>query len=201
MTSLQRRNFIVAVRRWALPATLAGCLALLCGCLNPEFLNAKSGGLYPLAPGDQPFVLVTVINDTQATIDTQIVVDEGRPSPTTYLFTDLDPQSRVAGTLILYPFLRMALGNLDNPFLGGTVATFQNGLTVEVPSGLPALVAGVDFKEGDTIFFHLIGDPNVPAAIRTSAGVLDGSTQVGPFRREDTFAVVKYLLLLGVVGP
>jgi hypothetical protein len=175
-------------------------LSLLSGCLNPAFLNSRSGGLYPTAPGDQPFVLATVINDTQATIDVRILVDEGRPTPTSYLFTDLDPQSRLAGTLIPFPFLRIAVGDLDNPFGAGTVATFQNGLTVQVPSGMPAMIAGVDFKEGDTIFFHFVGDPRAPSAIRTSAGILDGSSQVGPFGRADTFETVKLLLLLNYGG-
>src|SRR5688500_14989155 len=84
---------------------LVGCSSLMTGCLNPNMLNSTAGGLYPLAPGDQPFVLATVINDTQATIDVQILVDEGRSTPTPYFFNDLDPQSRTAGTLIPFPFL------------------------------------------------------------------------------------------------
>jgi hypothetical protein len=88
------------------------------------------------------------------------------------------------------------LGDLDNPFATQIVATLPNGLTVQVPTEQPALVAGQDFKEGDTILFHFIGDPRVPSAIRLSVGVLDGESQVGPFSRADTFETVKLLLAL-----
>ncbi len=176
-------------------------MLLSLGCLNPNLVNSTTGRLYPLAPGDQPFVLATVINDTLATVDLQINVDEGRSTPSSYFFTDLDPLSRTAGTLVPYPFLRIAIGNLDNPFAPSIVGTFPDGLTIQVPFGQPALVAGQDLKKGDTIIFHLVADTRSPTAIHVDTGVLDGSTQQGPFSREDTFAVARLLLLTnGLAG-
>lgn len=173
---------------------LAALLSL--SCINPNLVNETRGGLYPLAPGDQPFVLVTMINDTTATIDVQLLVDEGRLQPTTYTFTNFEPGIRTEGVLLPYPFLRVALGNLDNPFAPSIAATLPTGLTVQVPFGQTALVAGRDFDRGDTIIFQFVADSRSPSAIRVATGLVDGETQEGPFTRADTFQTITALLLL-----
>lgn len=191
MTSIRERSLLVV--------TALACLPLV-SCLNPEVFNSASGGLYPIAPGDQPFVLVEVINETTADIDFTISVDEGRVTPKTYVFSDISPLTRDAGVLLPYPFLRLALGDLENPFAPAITATLPDGLTVQVPSMQYALQAGVNFKQGDTVIYHVVSDARSPAAITISAAVIDGSTQTGPFSRADTFQTVRQLLLLNGVS-
>ena len=184
------------LRSWLVGLGGAALLAAGSGCLNPELVNVTTGGLYPTAPGDTDMVAVTIINDTSATIDLQVLMDDGRLTPQTFFFTDLDPGTRTAGVLLPYPFLRVAIGNLENPFDPAIVATFPDtGLTIQVPSGQPALVAGRDFKSGDAIIYQIVNDVRTPTGIRVDVGVVDGSTQRGPFTRADTFEVVRLLLL------
>lgn len=183
-------------RIWRLVVSASLCMVLASGCLNPDVFNSTAGGtLYPIAPGDQPFVLVEVVNDTTATVDFNITVDEGRVTPKRYVFADLTPATRDAGVLLPFPFLRVAIGDLENPFAPAITATLPDGVTVQVPSMQNALVAGVDFQEGDTIIFRLVADARSPTAILLSTGIIDGSTQGGSFSRADTFEVVKLLLL------
>ena len=118
------------------------------------------------------------------------------------MFNDLDPMSRDAGVVVAWPILRVALGSLDNPFSPAITATFDNGLSVQVPFGQPALEAGTDFSEGDTILFRLTEDARSPTFITVSSGRIDGATQTGPFARADTFATVRLLLVReAVLGP
>src|SRR5690606_36256038 len=116
-----RRGWVVAVTALA---GLAGLASL--SCVNPEVVKKTQGGLYPLAPGAQPFVLVTMIKDTTATIAAQLLVDEGRLQPTIYTFENFEPGVRTQGVLLPYPFLRAALGNLDNPFAPSISATLPD---------------------------------------------------------------------------
>src|SRR5215212_6616540 len=81
---------------------LAGVAAVLpvLSCINPQVLNKSSGGLYPLAPGDQPFVLVTFLNDTTANISAQLLVDVGRTEPNFFFFQNFSPGEHTQGVLI-----------------------------------------------------------------------------------------------------
>src|SRR5205085_919370 len=99
---------------------------------------------------------VTFLNDTTATLSFQLLVDIGRTTPGTFFFQNFSPGERTEGVLVPYPFLRMAIGNLDNPFAPTISATLPDGLTVQTPFGHPALVAGTDFKSGDTIIFDFV---------------------------------------------
>jgi hypothetical protein len=164
-------------------------------CVNPNLVNQSGGELYPLAPGDQPYVLVTLINKTTASLSGQVLVDEGATTPLAIGFQNFLPGVTTKGILLPYPFLRVAVGNLDNPLAPSILATLPDGVTVLVPFGQTALVAGTDFKRGDTILFEFVADARSPTAITISTGIVDGSTQVGPFSREDTFQTVTALLL------
>src|SRR5690606_10447650 len=115
--------------------------------------------------------------------------------PTIYTFENFEPGVRTQGVLLPYPFLRAALGNLDNPFAPSISATLPDGLTVQVPFGQTALVAGQDFDRGDTIIFQFVADARSPAAIRVATGIVDGETQKGPFSRADTFRTITSLLV------
>ncbi|MBP7934608.1 MAG: hypothetical protein KA354_08185 [Phycisphaerae bacterium] len=154
-------------------------LAPLCGCLNPEFLNSALGGAYyPTAPGDTPFVMVRVVNETTATLDVPIVWDDGSLPTYSYTVRGLTPDGHDTGTLIQWPVLRIGLGDLDFPNAPLIVANFPDGSSTGVIFGRSALQAGVDYSEGDTIIFQIAADSRSPAYIRVDAGKIDGSSQL-----------------------
>ncbi len=179
---------------WAMP--------LCIGCLNPDLVNQVSGNLYPTAPGENPFVLATFLNDSGATLDLTLTVDDGASAPHQLRFSGLAPQQRTEGILLPWPFLRVGIGDLDNPFstVNSIRATVDGNLTVELPFGNLPLIAGTDFDRGDTILFRFVSDARSPTAITASIGVVDGETQQGPFARADTFTIVRSLLLLNGLG-
>lgn len=155
-------------------------LAPVCGCVSPEFFNSAIGGFYfPTAPGDTPFVMVRVVNETSATLDVPIVWDDGSVPTYSYTIRGLSPAGYDTGTLIQWPVLRIALGNLDEPSDPAIIANFSDGSTAGVMFGRAALQAGVDYSEGDTIIFQIAADSRSPAYIRVNAGKIDGSSQPG----------------------
>lgn len=165
------------------------------GCLNPDLVNSTAGGLVPTAPGDTQFLLVLLVNDTDASLDGTVNVDDGGSSDATYGFKDLTPNIYQRGFLIPWPVLRVGLGPLDTPVLPSMTATFDNGLTVQVPFNQFPLVATEDFERGDTVIFRITQDSRSPTFITISPGRINGATQQGPFTRSDTFEVVQLLLL------
>jgi hypothetical protein len=172
-------------------AGLAPCLA---GCLNPGLVNATVGGLYPVAPGDEPFLMARVINDTSATLDIPIVYDDGTVPTFTYQVRELTPEGRETGILLEWPILRLAVGDLDNPLLPVIVANFPDGSTSGVYFGRSALEAGVDFDRGDTVIFHFTEDSQSASFIRVSVGRIEGDDQPANPSRGDTFEAVRLLL-------
>ncbi len=170
------------------------CLAWSTGCLSPELINQTVGGLYPTAPGSQPFVAIRVINDTSALLDIPIVYDDGSVPPYTYLVQGLSPEGRDTGILLEWPILRLGIGDLDNPLLPLVVAYFPDGTTTGVIFGEPALQAGVDFERGDTIIFHFVQDSRSSAYIRVEPGRIPGSTQDGTFTRGNPFERLNILM-------
>jgi hypothetical protein len=184
-------------RVWRCSLGLAGVsvLTLSLSCINPALLNQGTGALYPLAPGDTPFVMLLVVNDTTADLDVTFNVDYGALQPVPYFFKTLSPGIHERGALVPYPFLRVAIGSLTNPFDPSIVAHLPTGLTVQVPFGHAPLVAGQDFQRGDTLVFHLVGDTRSASAITVDVGRIAGSSQTGPFTRADTFQTVELLLL------
>jgi hypothetical protein len=179
---------------------LCGTLPVTMSCLNPEQVNAAVGGLYPTAPGDTPFVLVRLINDTNASLDTVISIDQGSTVTRTIVVDDLTPGIRELGYLIPWPFLRVSLGALDSPFTPSITGTFGGGGSIAVPFGQPALAAGQQFDEGDTVIFRITGDIRTPSSVVVSSGLIDGATQTGPLSRADTFRTVELLLLNNAIG-
>ncbi|GMV97407.1 MAG: hypothetical protein AMXMBFR83_17650 [Phycisphaerae bacterium] len=167
--------------------------ALAGGCLNPDFVSTNLGGLYPSAPGDEPFLLVRVVNDTTATLDIPISFEDGTNS-LPFTITDLTPAGREVGVLLDWPVTRVAVGDLENPFLPSVVASLPNGINVVIPPNQYALRAGVDYNRGDAIVYRFVADARNPAAIGVTIAKIDGSTQQGPFTRADTFRTVRQLL-------
>ncbi len=189
------------------PRILAGLalmlLSLNAGCLNPEFVNSKSRSLFALAPGDEPFLLVRIINDTEASLTVPIAYDDGISSPVEDSFTgftNLDPEFREFGFLLHWPVVKVGIGTVDdNPssaLATSFEATFPDGSTMSIPAEMESLKAGIDYNEGDTIIFHFIADSRSPYFIQVNVGRIDGTTQTGPFSRGDTFYTIRQTLLL-----
>ncbi len=157
------------------------------GCLSPELVNQTIGGLYPTAPGAQPYVAIRVINDTTATLDIPVVYDDGTVPTYSYLIQGLTPEGRDTGIVLQWPIIRVAVGDLNNPLSPLILAYFPDGSTSAVIFGQPALQAGVDYDRGDTIVFHFIQDSRSSAYIRVQPGRILGADQQGPFTRDNPF--------------
>lgn len=175
-------------------AGLAFLLPLMTGCLNPDFVNRMTGNLYPIAPGDTPFLAVRVINDTEATLEIPIVYDTGLTPTFTYLVRELTPEARDTGLLLAWPVLRVSVGDLDNPYNPLVVANFPDGGTAGVYPGRAALEAGVDFNRGDTVVFHFSTDSRSPMYIRVNAGIIEADAQSGWFTRADPYQRLRAML-------
>jgi hypothetical protein len=169
-------------------------LPCLTGCLNPDLVSRSVGGLYPTAPGNEQFVLVRLINQTTATLDVPIVYDDGSQPAFTYFVRGLSPGGKDTGLLLDWPIVRVAIGDLDNPFQPAVNALFPDGRSVAVAFGNPALQAGVDFNRGDTILFVFTEDSRSSAYIRVSPALISGTSQTGPFSRGDPFERLQILL-------
>lgn len=166
---------------------------LTASCLNPAFVEQSTGNLYPAAPGDEPFLLVRIINDTQATLDVPVVYDDGTGA-IPFLFQDISPAVREVGVLLDWPITRVNVGNLDSPFATTIEASLPDGTNVLIPPGQFPAQAGVDFNRGDALIYHFRAPSTNPAAIVVSVSRIDGATQQGPFTRADTFRTVRQLL-------
>ncbi|MHC4442020.1 MAG: hypothetical protein ACYTF1_04035 [Planctomycetota bacterium] len=165
-------------------------------------MNRTFGTFYPTAPGDTPFVLATVVNQTSAVLDLRIFADDGSIQPPSVLFTNLNPDEEVAGTLFDWPVLRLSLGDPNDTFSPSIVATFPDGLTIQMPFNRPALIAGQDYDSGDNVIFFFTEDPRSQTGIGISVGVIDGAGQTGPFTRADTFETIRLLLIVnGLMTP
>jgi len=172
----------------------ASLLPFTTGCLNPEFVNMGTGQLYPTAPGDNPFILVVVLNHTSATIDFEFFVDRGSGAERVEFIENLTPGQDTIGQLFRWPVVSVGLGDPANPIAPAITATFESGLTIQVPAGA-ALFGGTDFQEGDTIVFLLEEDARSSTFISLSAGVVDGSSQPGATARSQPFDTIHLLLI------
>lgn len=181
-------------------------LATSTGCLNPEFVNQLGVALpfnfgpqlYPVAPGNEPFIMVRIINDTSSTIDVALVYDTGTAQPVIPV-TDITPGFRETGLLLNWPITRLGMGNLNNPFSIATpaiVAELPDGGTSTVAFGRQTLLAGTDFARGDTVVFQVTEDPRSPAVITISVGRIRGATQPSFFTRANPFEAVRLILAL-----
>lgn len=186
-----------------LPAFTLALVSLITGCLNPGFVNTRTRSFYPLAPGDEPFLLVRLVNDTTATLDVPIAYDDGITSAVTDSLTGysgLSPEFGEFGFLLHWPVAKVGIGTVDDSPSSALAtsfqATFPDGSTMSIPAQMESLKAGIDYNEGDTIIFHFIADSRSPYFIQVNVGRIDGSTQTGPFSRADTFYTIRQTLLL-----
>jgi len=167
------------------------------GCLNPSFVNQSVGGLYPTAPGNEPFLMVRVINDTQASLEVPIVYDVGTSPSFQYLIKSLTPQARESGLVLEWPVLRVALGNLVDPGIPNIIANFPDGSTSAIPFGHDPLVAEVDYERGDTIIFHITADSRTPSSMRVDIGKIEAAAQPDGGFRADPFFWANVILSAG----
>ncbi len=183
------------MRALGLCAIALALLASCTGCLNDEFVNRATGRLYPIVPGNQPFLLVRVINNTDATIDVPIVYNDGA-ADREFVITGLTRAAYETGVVLDWPVMRVALGDLDNPFAPNIIATLPDGSISAVPFGYEALEAGVQYNAGDGIIFSLNGDVRSGAFIRVNIGFVDADAQPDTFTRADPFEAANLILLL-----
>ncbi len=191
----------------------AGLLALCCGCLNPESFNAVLG-YYPTYPGDTPFLMVRVINETSGTLTrVPIIYTDGSSSPTIFYVTDLNYLAADSGILLQWPIYQLALGeSLNDPYTPSITISFQQNTNTtdsngtgaspssttsslnRIPFGHPTLVAGTDFNRGDTLIFRLVQDVQTAPYVRVWINRIAASeTQAGRYR-EDPFLTLWGLL-------
>ncbi len=189
---MRNRTLVFTPRRLAL--ALLGTLPLASGCLNPNLVNQAVGSFYPTAPGNTPFLMVQVVNQSQARLDVPIVYDNGVTTPTFYI-RSLNPLSHDTGVVLPWPVLRLAIGDLTNPLAPTISATYANGAVQAVPFGHAALRAGVDYQRGDTILFVITGNAQSPAYLNVSIGRIDGAADAGATQRADPFGITELLLL------
>jgi hypothetical protein len=180
----------------AVRVLLLGLLVCCCGCLNPNTFNQYTGRLYPIVPGQAPFLLVRVINNTTATIDIPIVYDDGSGKKQ-YVITGLTPLAYETGIALDWPVTRLALCDLDNPYRPNIIAVLPDGSLSAVPYANRTLEAGVDYDMGDGVTFELSSDVRSPAYITVNLGFTDADWQPSSFTRADPFEAAYLLLLLG----
>jgi hypothetical protein len=177
-------------------AILLGMLVCCSGCLNPDTLNQYTGRLYPIVPGNQPFLLVRVINNSTASVDVPIVYDDGSGRKQ-YVITGLTPEVYETGVALDWPVTRLALCDLDNPFRATIIATLPDGSLSAVPYANRTLEAGVDFDVGDGVTFVLNNDVRSEAFIMVDIGLTEARFQPNTFTRADPFEAAHLILLLG----
>lgn len=177
-------------------ASALAVLATSSGCLNDQLVNRLNGRLYPVVPGNQPFLLVRVINNTNASLDVPIVYNDGT-ADREFVITGLTPQVHETGIVLDWPVMRVALCDLDNAYRATIIATLPDGSISAVPFGYNALEAGVDYMSGDGIVFSLNGDVRSPAYVRVNIGYIDAELQPDGFSRADPFEAANLILLLG----
>lgn len=173
--------------------------AVLTSCLNPDVVNNTTGGLYPSAPGDEPFLLIRIINDTGSDLTQVPIVYDSGTGPQTYNLSVLAGE-RGTGILLDWPVTQVNVGSLDSPLLPAITVTLRTGVDVVIPSLINNAQASVDYVRGDTLVYRFTADSRNAAAINVSLFKIDGSTQRGPFSRADTFQTVRQLLQLSAGG-
>jgi hypothetical protein len=160
--------------------------------------NETTGNLYPSAPGDQPFLLVRVLNDTSSTLRTVPIAYDTGTGARTFNLT-VYPQEGAPGILLDWPVTQVAVGSLQSPVLPSITATLPDGTNVVIPPLLFPAQAGVDFNSGDTLVYRFTSASSNPAAIYVNLSRIAGSTQTGPFTRADTFRTVAQVLELNAL--
>ncbi len=169
---------------------LLGALCMIAGqlgCLNPGFVNMVGGSVFPTAPGDTNFVLVVVVNKSGVPITFVVTAEAPGAAGSTELETSGASDS--LGVMFTCPVDRIGLGDLDDPQSTGYFLVFPDGRL-----GMPWGQFPLNYTCGDAVVFLATADANAPGGVSITTGVVDGSTQVGPFSGADTFETVEDVL-------
>lgn len=187
------------------------------GLFNPAFINATTGGQFPVTPGPgAAFVLVRGRNETGqnvefiVTIERDVLVtdengnfqvDENgnfvtRPErQTVRLNAGATGASTDVGTLFSCrqsPVTKVGLGENLLPtdaaiFVGGGGAGGVPGFGVTAPNLNPLELNQGNFNCGDTIIFRAFRSVGVAGGVAVAAFLLPGSEQPSIFTGPDTF--------------
>ena len=188
----QRRSVITNTSvAWTITGLLLGLLAVSIGC-NPVYVNQVSGGSFaPLAPGDQGYVLLHVVNDTNFDINTIVGFDAPGwiNEPIFVTYNPIAAKSE-RGILVPCPVFEVGMGPLNDPSGVALEFTTDAGGKVTVPaSAFPfSFMNGEDYRCGDTVLFTIIADRNSSFGVTVIPSRIEASTQTGPFSGPDTFA-------------
>lgn len=175
---------------------LCGLVGLIgCGTSAGGFLTGNRSA--PLAPGDNAFVQVWVVNSTKDTTISQAIVGADAPALRYDYFylQNITQENRKLGGVLPCPVHSLRLGTTDDSVSALELSPSTGG-AISVPSrAFPfALREGVDFNCGDSVYFVVSDNANSPYRVSVGPGVIDGSTQTGPFSGPDTFAILNVLL-------
>ena len=130
-------------------------------------VNQTTGGLYPTAPGDEPFLLVRIINDTQAELTACPWCTTTAPAEDVQHVTVFAGEQG-SGILLDWPVTRVTVGSLDSPLIPSITATLRAGVDVVIPSLVNPAQAEADYNRGDTLVYRFTADTRNPAAITVS---------------------------------
>ena len=171
----------------------------IAGCLNPDFVTQASGGSpNPIAPGDQRFVLVRVVNATQElTIDA--VIGFNTPiNPTGEITLDgLDAINDELGVVLECPVTQISLGSITGLGASLLIRTTEGTILFVPATAFPfRLTEGIDYNCGDTLIFSIVDNPASQFRVSVQPGRVDGATQASSFSGPDTYGNLELLLRL-----
>jgi len=136
-------------------------------------------------------VLVVVVNQSGQPITFLVTAEAPGAAESVELETSGGSDS--LGVLFTCPVDRIGLGDLDDPESTGYYLLYGDA-RLGMPWGENPLLWNVNYTCGDTIIFLARANANVPGGVSITTGVIDGSTQTGPFSGPDTFENVEDLL-------
>ncbi len=205
---------------------LVTCICTGCGAgvFNPAFVNATSGGVFPLTPGPSAdYVLVRVVNETAqvaeftVTIERDVIEvdddgnalfdDEGnlvtRPLRETKRLTTgtLSPANEL-GVLFdcaASPINIVGLGENLLPtdaavFIGGAGTGGTTGFGIPASTVNPLSRVAGNFSCGDTVIFRAIRSTGVTGGVKIESFTLQGGLQPTQFSGPSTFANLQAFL-------
>jgi len=169
-------------------------LAVVSGCGTGLF-----GSAVPAAPGDTPFVMIKVINQSSSfAVDFIIQTETTTASGTTVgggTLRNVRSYGGDASLIVPCPVDRIGLGNLNDPnSTGYRVGVPGEADKVDVAWGQAPLVAGFSYNCGDTVLFMVVDSQTESGGVLVTTGLIGGATEVGPFSGPDTFEILEDLL-------
>jgi len=160
--------------------------------LNPAFLAELGTPISPIAPGDEPFLVVRCLNMTDqrvvffpswASVDGTLVL--GAPN--------IGPGTDVGFALPCAegsPVERITLGDIENPTTASAWIVFDDFTRQELVPFTKILQIGVDYECGDVVVFAAVQDNTNASGYSIIYGVIDGSRQPDEFSGALTYSLL-----------